>query len=292
MSQLQDWVSKNNYQIHQDSRSFLSDGAMEMDSLKGADELSNHVSGNYMNQDFEMIEKKTRKRKKHGGYSETEQTLVLFPNSCAGISDFEVIPGILANFLNFIGHGGVIFELAENAQRSSKEMIEKFNKNYKLFPGGVIESGLNSHNVREDKCENVDDIAPLCKTDFFEFFNNKQDLIVEVQGDHLMIHQHNKSFNHSEPNEILELGHKLIQTLYSCHRDQPIRGLSLSQKAFNPKAIFGKLALVAGVMFVLMATLLISAAFVGPRVLLAFPIIILIGGSVIFKTIFKAKSDR
>ena len=292
MSQLQNWVSKNNYQIHQNSRRFLSDGAMEMDSLKGADELSNHVSGNYKTQDFEMIEKKTRKRKQHGGHSEAEQTLVLFPNSCVGISNFEVIPGILANFLNFIGHGGIIFELAQNAQRSSKEMIEKFNKFYKLFPGGVIESGFNSHNAREDKCENIDDIAPLCKTDFFEFFNNKQGLIVEVQDGHLMIHQHNKSLNQSERNEILELGHKLIKTLYSCHSDQPIRGLSLSQKAFNPKSIFGKLALVAGIMFVIIAALLISASFVGPRVLLAFPIIIFIGGSMIFKTIFKAKSNQ
>jgi hypothetical protein len=55
MRQLQGWAEKNNYQLQVNPVSFSSEGAMAMDSLKGADELHNHVSGTFRNQIFEWL---------------------------------------------------------------------------------------------------------------------------------------------------------------------------------------------------------------------------------------------
>ena len=289
MSNLVEWVEANRFQLDENSAALMSEGAMELDSLKGTDSLSNHITGRIHNEIFEMIDKTTQSRNSNGGYSETHQTLILLPNSCAGIPNFELIPGAFARFLSFIGHGGIIFNLADQAQRSSKEMIAQFSSHYKLFPGGVIESGLHSRNPMEHDCDSVDDIAMLCKHDFFSFFNKNPNLLVEVQNDHLMIHESNKILSPRERSAALERAVILRKLLYTCHRDQPIRGLSLGIKAFEAKAIFGKFALVAGLMFIIMAMLIVSTTFWGPRAFMALPIIILIAGGIIFKMIFKAK---
>ena len=101
------WAKTEGYSFAAEAESFETPGVRELDSFRKWDSAAGHVTGEYRNRRFEMLEVTNYHQGSKHGPSYVDQTMLLLPNAATAIPDFEIIPSRGGNWgLEFLGMGG------------------------------------------------------------------------------------------------------------------------------------------------------------------------------------------
>jgi hypothetical protein len=227
--QLAQWAQQNGYTFRDDTEGFQTEGVRELDSFKNWDSAKNHITGDYHNRRFEMLDFTTyhSRTNTHGASrsSYRDQTALLLPGAAAGIADFEILPRNGGYFaMEFLGMGGL--KLAEDdAHPMTKKTVDAFSEHYIIYAGGVFESVAGQ--VGKAAEPDLSMMSEICKPKVLEFLTRNPGWFIESQGEHLLLWSPGKVLSVDERSAILRTAIDLLGVLEQAKHERSVPGIAL-----------------------------------------------------------------
>jgi len=178
------------------------------------------------------------------------RTVVLIPAAGLDLPYFELVPRRETGGMGFLGIKGLELKLAPTAPQDERQLVDAFNKNYRLFGGGVFDAMEASIQSTDHLVPSLADMASICKPGVLRFLSTASTGFIEVQNGYLAIRAPEKRnitgafgdiiLQGTERESLLAVANDLLDVLANADKEAPLRTLTL-ENTFNPRQLLGSI---------------------------------------------------
>lgn len=241
------WAEECGYQYHAETGGTFSESVRSLHIFRKADSYRNHVLGVYRNRPFEILDVRVE-RHDSTGYFFVWETVVVVPATGLKLPDFDLLPRRETGGMNFLGVKGLDLMVSPTAAPSERQLVEAFNRNYSLFPGGAFEAMEASIRSADHLVPNLADMAAVCKPSVLRFLSTATTGFIEVQYGYLAIRAPDTRIigpgdGHTiltgrERERLLTVANDFLDVLVKAQHEAPLRALMLESN-FSPFHFLG-----------------------------------------------------
>jgi hypothetical protein len=241
------WAEENGYGFHAESGGAISEGARSLDTFRKADSYRDHVLGVHRNRPFEILDARVE-RHDSTGYFFVWETVVVVPTAGLKLPNFDLLPRRETAGMNLLGIKGLDLKVSPTASPDERELVEAFNKNFRLFAGGAFEAMEASIRSVDHLVPGLEEMAAVCKPSVLRFLSTATTGFVEVQDGYLAVrapctHIIGPGDSHTiltgrERESLLTVANDFLDVLAKAEHEAPLRALTMENN-FSPFQFLG-----------------------------------------------------